>query len=333
MIGFRQGLARTGLAFLGFGFLLRPAAVPSVAAQAAAPKPAGMQAPGFYRAKVGDFTVVALNDGVIQYHTAQLLPGADTARIRTALFDAGLADPFPMSYNAFLIDTGGKVVLIDTGTGGKLADSPFFAGAGRLAANLVAAGYRPEQIDEIYITHMGPDHVGGLADGKRRLFPNAKVRASKPEMDAAVFGVDSAGKPNGLKSTFWRDLFQPYLDAGKFEAFGRDTVLVPGIRAIGTHGHTAGHTSYLVESGGGRLLVLGDLVLAGFIQLADPGVLSSFDADQPAAAAQRRRILELAARNDYLVAAAHLSFPGLGHVRGGPGGYRWAPLDYALPDR
>ena len=116
---------------------------------------------------LGDFEVTALNDGVIAYPTKQVLPKATDAQIASGLSENGLTDPVGMSYNAFLINTGGKLVLIDTGTGGKLDDNPVFHGAGRLMANLRAAGYRPAQIDEIYITHLGPDHVGGLAHSHR----------------------------------------------------------------------------------------------------------------------------------------------------------------------
>src|SRR5918992_800209 len=128
------------------------------------------QSPGVYRMMLGDFEVTALNDGVVGYMTAQVLPGATQREIKSRLCAMGLSDPVDMSYNAFLINTGGKLVLIDTGTGGKLHESPFFHGAGRLLANLRSAGYQPEQVDEIYITHLGPDHVGGLTLGKERTF-------------------------------------------------------------------------------------------------------------------------------------------------------------------
>jgi glyoxylase-like metal-dependent hydrolase (beta-lactamase superfamily II) len=110
---------------------------------------------------LGDFEVTALNDGVVPYPTAQLLPTATPEQVEIALADCALKDPVGMSYNAFLINTGSKLVLIDTGTGGKLDDQPAFHGAGHLMANLRAAGYQPEQIDEIYITHLGRRLLGG----------------------------------------------------------------------------------------------------------------------------------------------------------------------------
>jgi glyoxylase-like metal-dependent hydrolase (beta-lactamase superfamily II) len=297
-----------------------PAAVPMVKTQA----------PGFYRMMLGDFEVTALNDGVIDYATAQVLPKATPEQIKTFLTEYGVTDPVGMSYNGFLINTGSKLILIDTGTGGKLEDNPGFRGAGRLMANLRAAGYLPEQIDEVYITHLGPDHVGGLTLGTQRAFPNALLRAPKGEVDIFLH-PDTAPAWTRSWIPFWADLFAPYIKAGKFQSIEEDIVLTPGIRALATHGHAPGHTSYVVESKGQTLIVMGDLVLMGALQFADPSLRSSFDADPKAAAEQRVRIFKLASDGDWWVAGGHLSFPGIGHVRAGQGRYFWAPANYTIP--
>jgi len=304
---------------------------------AAAP-PAKTQ-PGFYRLMLGDFEVTALNDGVVPYQTARVLPTATPEQIRASLLQHGLADPVGMSYNAVLINTGRKLVLIDTGTGGKLDDEPEFHGAGRLMANLRAAGYRPEQVDEIYITHRGQDHIGGLTIGNERAFPNARVRAPKSEfdmfLDPAKTAALMAEAHNDEKVKAWlqftKDLFEPYINARKFQSFDGDITLVPGIRALGTHGHTPGHTSYVVESQGQTLIVMGDLVLMGAMQFTDPTLSSSFDADPSEAVAQRKRVLQLAAERNCWIAGSHLSFPGIGHVRSNENGYEWSPANYTLP--
>ena len=297
-----------------------PAAVPMVKTQA----------PGFYRMMLGDFEVTALNDGVIDYATAQVLPKATPEQIKTGLYEYGVTDPVGMSYNGFLINTGSKLILIDTGTGGKLEDNPGFRGAGRLMANLRAAGYQPEQIDEVYITHLGPDHVGGLTLGTQRAFPNALLRAPKGEVDIFLH-PDTAPAWTRSWIPFWADLFAPYIKAGKFQSIEEDFVLTPGIRALATHGHAPGHTSYVVESKGQTLIVMGDLVLMGALQFADPSLRSSFDADPKAAAEQRLRIFKLASDEDWWIAGGHLSFPGIGHVRAGQGRYFWAPANYTIP--
>src|SRR5262245_34694228 len=234
------------------------------------------QAPGFYRFMVGDIEVTALNDGVISYKTAELLPSLPAAEIRD--------DPFDMSYNAYLVNTGDRLVLIDTGTGGKLEDSPYFKGAGRLLANLQAAGYRPDQVQEIYISHLGPDHVGGLVEGTNRVFPNATLRASSREVAIFMQKQSPEVEAKDWRLNFWRGLFDPYIEAGKFLPFEQDTVLVPGVRSLFTYGHTRGHTSYLVESKGQSLLILGDLVLVGSIQFEQPSLQTPYDVDRPAGA-------------------------------------------------
>lgn len=286
--------------------------------------------PGFYRMMLGDFEVTALNDGVIWYPASRLLPTATPEQIESGLSESGLTDPVGLSYNAFLINTGRKLILIDTGTGGKLDDQAAFHGAGRMMNNLRAAGYRPEQVDEIYITHLGPDHVGGLTAGTERAFPNATLRASKTEADIFQH-PETAPAWTRNWTQFWAALFAPYIDAGKFQSFDADVTLTPGIRALATHGHSLGHTSYIVESRGQTLIVMGDLVILGALQFATPSLGSSADTDPKTAAEQRLRIFKMAADNDYWLAGGHISFPGIGHVRFKQDRYWWSPANYAIP--
>ena len=295
--------------------------------------------PGFYRMMLGDFEVTALNDGVVAYPISRLVPTATPEQVRTGLLESGLEDSSGLSYNAFLINTGSKLILIDTGTGGKLDDQAEFHGAGHLMANLRASGYLPEQIDEVYITHRGQDHIGGLTLGKNeRAFPNAMVRAPSSEMDIFLNPAKTAAllarRPNPETRAwveFTKDLFEPYIKAGKFQSFDGDIVLAPGIRALATHGHTPGHTSYVVGSKGQALIVLGDLVLMAALQFANPALGSPFDSDAKATAEQRLRIFQMAAESHYWVAGGHLSFPGIGHVRSGQGRYFFIPANYGIP--
>lgn len=286
--------------------------------------------PGFYRMMLGDFEITALNDGVVAYSTAQILSTATPQQIQDGLAENSLTDPVGMSYNAFLINTGSKLVLIDTGTGGKLEDMPAFHGTGHLMTNLRAAGYQPEQVDEVYITHLGPDHVGGLTTGTDRTFPNAILRAPKGEADLFQH-PETAPLWTRDWTKFWAALFAPYIDAGRFQSFDGDITLTPGIRALATHGHAPGHTSYVIESQGLSLIVMGDLVLMGALQFAHPALGSSFDADPKAAAEQRLRVFRMASDHEYWVAGGHLSFPGIGHIRADAGRYFWIPVNYAIP--
>jgi glyoxylase-like metal-dependent hydrolase (beta-lactamase superfamily II) len=323
------------LPFIWLAVLMLAVAEPS---HAAAPL-AKTQAPGFYRMMLGDFEITALNDGVVAYQTKQVLPTATPEQINKGLADNGLTDPVEMSYNAFLVNTGTKLVLIDTGTGGKLQDDPLFRGAGHLMDNLRASGYQPEQVDEVYITHRGQDHVGGLTIGHERAFPNAVVRASRTEFDkfldpekaAALLAKAHNSEAARALVEFEKDQFEPYIRAGKFQTIEADVALAPGLRALATPGHTPGHTSYIVESRGHTLIVMGDLVLMGALQFADPSLGSAFDVDPTAAAQQRVRVLAMAADKDIWLAGGHLSFPGIGHVRSAGDHYLWIPANYSVP--
>lgn len=288
---------------------------------------------------LGDFEITALNDGVVEYRTSDVLPTASPQDVASFLKDNGMTDPVGMSYNAFLINTGSKLVLIDTGSGGKLNEDPSFRGTGRLLSNLRAAGYEPEQVDEVYITHRGQDHIGGLTVGNARTFPNALLRAPSAEfdmfLDTEKFNATMA-KSNGNANvkawlTFTRDLFTPYNLAERFQPIASDNaVLVPGIRPIATPGHTPGHTIYIIESKGERMIIMGDLVLSS-LQFADPSLGSSFDADRSAAAGQRIRMLTKAADEGDWIAGGHISFPGIGHVARQQSGFRFIPANYAIP--
>jgi glyoxylase-like metal-dependent hydrolase (beta-lactamase superfamily II) len=122
----------------------------------------------------------------------------------------------------------------------------------------------------------------------------------------------------------------PYVAAGKFKPFDGNTELVLGVRAMASHGHTPGHTTYIVESKGEKLALLGDLVHVAAVQFPDPSVTIHFDTDSKAAAVQRKRAFADAAKQGYWVGAAHISFPGIGHIRADGKGYTWVPANYSV---
>ncbi len=284
---------------------------------------------GHVRIAVGDIEVVALNDGTVPWPTRTVLPTATAEQIDRGLRAVGLTDPVGMTYSGFLVRTKTHRILVDVGTGGKFDGMAAFRGAGQLLSNLRAAGYEPDQIDEIYISHLGPDHIGALANTTSgATFPNAKLRAARLEV-AGFMDERLRHGPDSLWRRFQAEMFAPYIAAGRFEPFDGDVELAPGITALATPGHTPGHTSYLVESGGERLLILGDVLHLSALQFAYPSLPTLFDADRTVGAQQRERILKLAAEQNYLVAGAHLPFPGIGRVRVDGTGYRWVPISSA----
>jgi len=285
------------------------------------------QAPGYYRIMVGNFEVTALSDGTVTLPVDKLLTNTTPAKVNKALAKSFEASPLQTSVNAFLINTGNKLVLIDTGAAGLFGPT-----LGNLLTNLKASGYQPEQVDEIYITHMHGDHIGGLlADGKMA-FPNASVRADKRDADYWLSQENMDKAPAESKGSFKGVMtsLAPYVQAGHFKPFSGDTDLMPGVKSIASYGHTPGHTSYAIESNGQKLVILGDLIHVAAVQFNEPSVTMSFDTDSKLAAAQRKRIFTDAAKKGYLVAGAHLSFPGLGHVRANGNAYTWVPVNYEM---
>lgn len=295
-------------------------------AHAAAPM-VKTSAPGYYRMMLGDFEVTALSDGTVDLPVDKLLTNTTPAKVKKALAKAYQTAPLETSVTGYLINTGSKLVLVDTG-----AAKLFGPTLGALAANLKAAGYQPEQVDEVYITHMHPDHVGGLMDGDKLVFPNATIRADKHDSDFWLDQANMDKAPADGKGFFQGAMasLNPYVKASRFSAFDGNTELVPGVKAVASRGHTAGHTSYVVESKGQKLVLVGDLIHVAAVQFDDPSITIAFDSESKAAAVQRKATFADAAKNGYIIGATHLAFPGMGRLRANGKGYTWVPLNYSV---
>lgn len=296
----------------------------STAAHAEAPQ-VKTQAPGWYRLMIGDIEVTALLDGVINLEPHKLLTNTKPKDVSQLLAKSFLGDSVPTSVNAYLVNTGGKLVLIDAG-----AATLFGPGLDQLHANLKASGYQPEQVDVVVITHMHGDHIGGLIQGGKIAFPNATVMADQHDADFWLSAENLAKAPEGMKMFFQgaQMTLNPYVAAGKFKPFEGNTEIVPGVKAVAAHGHTPGHAVYSVESKGQKLVLWGDLMHVAAVQFPKPEVTIQFDSDSKAAMAQRRRAFADAAKGGYWVASAHLPFPGIGHLRADGKGYVFVPVHY-----
>lgn len=283
--------------------------------------------PGYYRMMLGDFEVTALNDGTVALPVNKILQKITEAQVDSALAVQSLKSPLETSVNGFLINTGSKLILIDTG-----AAKLFGPTLGNLADNLRASGYTPEQVDEVYVTHMHADHVGGLMNGANRAFPNAVVRADKGDADFWLSKDNMDKAPEAMKGFFQgaQASLNPYVAAGMFKPYDGNTELVPGIRAVVTRGHTPGHSVFLVENGGQKMMVFGDMMHVAAVQFANPAVTIAFDTDSNTAAEKRTGLYADAAKNQIIMAVAHISFPGLGRVTSNGGsGYVWLPVNYS----
>ena len=304
-------------------------AVLPATALAAAPQ-VRTQAPGYYRMMLGDVEITALSDGTHPFPIDTVMTHIAPARIAGDLADAGLAQPVQGSINAFLINTGSKLILVDAGAGALYGDC-----CGRLLANLRAAGYQPEQVDEVLLTHLHKDHVGGIAAQGKAVFPNATLRLSQAEADYWLTPAHKAAAPDFLSSFFDSAVaaVAPYIAAGRFQPYAGFGPLEPGITALAGSGHTPGHAIYLVESRGQRLLIWGDVVHVAPIQFPDPYATLKYDSNEADARATRERLFRQAAQEHLLIGAAHIAFPGLGHVRRHGDAFDWLPLNYDAAPR
>ncbi|MBO5493808.1 MAG: MBL fold metallo-hydrolase [Pyramidobacter sp.] len=201
---------------------------------------------------------------------------------------------------SFLVQVRGSPVVFDAG----LPD-------GHVAAELAKNGLAPADVKTILMTHLHRDHYGGLvAPDGTAAFPNAQIYVSSAERAYWVDQVKNAGVISAL------DLY-----AGRVHEFAPGDEVVPGVTALDTSGHTPGHVSFMVEEGGEKLLILGDLVHFVGIQLPVPEVCVTYDVDPAKAAAARRRTFDFAAENAIPVAGMHIPFPGMLKLKKSGGGY------------
>jgi glyoxylase-like metal-dependent hydrolase (beta-lactamase superfamily II) len=313
-----QALAGSGFGLVAQGFMLANA-------QAAAPKVGGQQI-SVHRMKLGEFEVTTLLDGYLDVPVGVLQ--GDAAHIREHLESAGLAKdaPIRLPVNAFLVNTGSKLVLVDAG-GAKLIGPT----AGRLPQCLSAAGVTPEQIDEVYITHMHGDHLHGTVTPEGgRLFPNAVIRIAKEDVDHWANPQVEAAAPENQKGRFVAAKRAVAAYGDRIKPFTLGEELTPGIRSVAAVGHTPGHSCYMVESAGAKLLLLGDLMHVAPVQFPRPEITVAFDHHQPTARDIRAKLFEQVAREKILVGAVHVAFPGIGRLRQSGTGYAFDPIAWQL---
>ena len=308
------------LTLVVLSLVIGPVAVPvSIAVPAKVMK----QAPGFYRGQLGDFEVTVLSDGTAARHLDEILSNPGT--VRDELTADHELEPIELSINAYLINTGSHLVLIDTGAGELFGPS-----SGLLLANIVAAGYRADQIDTILLTHIHADHSGGLSINGRPQFPNATVYVNRQDVAYWLNKEEELKAPASARKTFEQSqaTVNPYVEAKRLVEIKSGSELVPGFTARSAPGHTPGHTAYLVESQGHNLLLWGDTIHSAEVQFSHPQVTVQYDVKPDEAAQTREQLLDFAAKTAMLVGSDHISFPGLGHVRKVGDGYSWISIPY-----
>jgi glyoxylase-like metal-dependent hydrolase (beta-lactamase superfamily II) len=283
------------------------------------------QVPAFYRLKVGDLEVTALYDGTGVFDPHWL---NGTKETMDSLVKGLQVDPHMLDVvdSGFLVNTGAQRILVDAGAGTWWGGGAL----GRLEGSLRSAGYTPEQVNIVLVTHLHSDHVGGLTtqDGKR-VFPNAHVYVSKAESDFWLSPEIAAKAPKDSQPFFQsaQAIAAPYIKAGKWHTFSGSEPIVDGMQLVPLPGHTPGHTGYEFASKGQKILFWGDTIHAQRVQMQHPEVTVVFDTDQAAAAATRNQLLPKLAREGVLIAGPHM-FPALGRLRKEGSGYSWAPAAF-----
>jgi len=294
--------------------LASAAALPIAAATAPAVRAAapmmGVSTTRFNRVTLGDFEVTTLLAATMPRPDPHSIFGLNVSEEE---FDAASTaaniptDQAQFFFTPTVVNTGDELVLFDTGLNPEgITDA------------LGAAGYSPDQVDVVVITHMHGDHIGGLMGDAGATFPNARYVTASAEFDAW------AAMDNGTFDAKMRPL------ADQTEMIGDGAGVAPGITAMAAHGHTPGHTAFMIESGGRQLLIAADFANHYVWSLGHPDWEVKFDMDKTAAAATRRRLLGMLAADGIPFVGYHMPWPGIGYVEAQGDGFRYAPTSYQL---
>lgn len=300
----------------------------STPAHAAAPM-LGASRPTHYRFKVGDFEVTTIFDGALAIPKVHPIFGKNQKieDVKAYMAENHLpGDKMTISFTPVIVNTGKEVVMFDSGYGEERRAK----GAGKLAATLATAGFSPDQIDVIVITHCHPDHVSGLMENGKANFPNARYITGDVEYNfwSKKEHLESSSKNMVRRAKAVHGNLVPLAEKIKFIKPGTD--VVTGITSVEAFGHTPGHMCYHIESAGNRFLIFADTTNHYVASLAKPDWHCAFDMDAEKAVTARKKILDMIATDKIASAGYHMPFPAVGYVEKKGSGYLWVPASYQL---
>ncbi len=300
-------------------------------ANAAAPA-AAAQAPGFYRYKVGAIECTSINDGARSFpmpdkFVTNVSKDQALAAAEAAYMPKGMVT---VPFNPQLINTGGKLVLLDAGNGIATYE-PSKGAVGRTLQNLAAAGIDPKNVDMVIMSHLHPDHTNGIraADGSMA-FPNAEIMVPSKDWEFWMSEENAAkAQSNEMMKNYFANVKKVYAGIeSKVTRYDWDKEIAPGITSIAVPGHTPGHTAFAVASGGSKVLIQSDVTNIPELFLRNPDWHVAFDTDADMAQKTRHKFYDMAAAEKATVVGFHFPFPAVGHVEKDGNGYRLVPVAF-----
>jgi glyoxylase-like metal-dependent hydrolase (beta-lactamase superfamily II) len=319
-------------ALAGAAALAATPLLPNLPAKAAAPL-AEKQAPSFYRYKIGDAQVTAISDGVNTFALGDtMVLNAKKDEVAAALEKAFLPkDKMSVHFAPLVINTGGKLVVVDTGNGAA-AYASSKGNVGQFGTNMTAAGFDPKNVDIVVISHFHGDHINGLLTADNTpTFPNAEVLVPAAEwkyfMDDGEMGKQTTDRMKGVFANARR-----VLDTGlkkKVTPYEPGKDVAPGLQAVASYGHTPGHNSFILSSGSDKVFIQSDVTNHPALFVANPGWHLMFDQDPAMAEATRRKVYDMLVADRMRVQGYHYPFPANGFVEKDGNGYRLVPAPWS----
>jgi glyoxylase-like metal-dependent hydrolase (beta-lactamase superfamily II) len=323
----RRGLLAGAAAATAFAPLVNP-----MPARAAAP-PAGTQAPGWYRYKVGSIEVTVATDGANKFkfaddHVTNKKRDEVNAALEAAYYEK---DMMTTPYNPVVVNTGSKLVVIDTGTG-EAAFARTKGVTGQFQSNLKAAGIDRDAVDTVIISHYHGDHINGLLKPDKSLaFPNAEILVPAAEHKFFMDDGEMSRAPKGRMETVFKNVREVMTGdvLKRVKPYEPGQEIVTGITAVATRGHSWGHSSHVVASGSSKVFVQGDVTHVPFLFVRNPDWHAFYDQDPAMAETTRRKVYDMLVAEKMLVQGFHYPFPSLAHVEKSGTGYREIPVPWS----
>ncbi len=271
------------------------------------------------RINVGEKQIYALSDGYFDMPASMFLGTPESLKAR-------IGDPARIAANTYAYRIGNRIILFDAGAGTSDFITKAFPNVGDLPGELGSVGISAEEVADIVITHMHPDHVGGLAIGDRMAFPNAQIHIAADEWNFWNASGFATGAPEPMRPMIKNVQSLSNVIESNVSLHSGSTDLGDGVSVLPAPGHTPTHTAIVLDGGREQFIVVGDLTVHEDVHFANPNFGWALDVDGEQAVAMRISMLDMIATDGLIMGAAHVTKPGLGRVERIGSGFRFLPL-------